>query len=40
MLGWGVPTMDSHYVFHYLTRPDRQGRLVERDRLFQPEGDS
>ena len=18
MLGWGVPTLDSHYVFHYL----------------------
>ena len=27
MLGWGVPTMDSHYVFHYLyeTRTDKGG---------------
>lgn len=27
MLGWGVPTMDSHYVFHYLfeTRTEQGG---------------
>jgi peptide/nickel transport system substrate-binding protein len=27
LLGWGVPTMDSHYVFHYLfeTRSERGG---------------
>lgn len=27
MLGWGVPTMDSHYVFHYLfeTKTDKGG---------------
>ncbi|MFN3987625.1 MAG: ABC transporter substrate-binding protein [Rhodocyclaceae bacterium] len=27
MLGWGVPTMDSHYVFHYLveTKSDKGG---------------
>ena len=25
MLGWGVPTLDSHYVFHYLYESAQAG---------------
>ena len=28
MLGWGVPTLDSHYVFHYLYETDASWNKV------------
>jgi peptide/nickel transport system substrate-binding protein len=37
MLGWGVPTYDSEYIFNFLvhTRGEERYRLVERHRLLQ-----